>query len=246
MRRTKNPSNHQLKPALLTYRGLYHVREGLFLSRPVIVASQNGTEMHGPPPFSQDCESCAWTSLTPTESSMWRCRWKEAIPQPLWELDCCSSICLSWLDAAAEPTAQTEQFERCRRSGRTLYCGLKHGLSAWVTQSLLLTKMKQYNFLVCAGAAFVMKINTNEFFAERMNGDALLCGGGQCFNHFHINEQTHMIMGGNNMEPGQHLRQHTQSERVCLSIWIRYWNRNELSVQPLLWAPAMLWALKSD
>lgn len=37
-----------------------------------------------------------------------------------------------------------------------------------------------------------------------------------------------------------------QSERVCLSIWISYWNEYELSVQPLLWAPAMLWALKSD
>lgn len=34
-----------------------------------------------------------------------------------------------------------------------------------------------------------------------MNGNALLCCGGQCFNHFHINEKTqHMMMGGNNME----------------------------------------------
>lgn len=59
--------------------------------------------------------------------------------------------------------AQIEQIEQRRRSGRTLHCVLKHGLSAWVTQSLLLTKTKQniFFFFVGTEAAFMKVINTN-------------------------------------------------------------------------------------
>lgn len=120
----------------------------LLVCVPASVASQSGTETCSTPPFLQESESCGYTSWTPTESLMWKCRWKEAVPQPLWELHCRSSACLSWMDAAAEPIAQTELIERCR-SGRTLHCVLKHSLSAWVTQSLLLTKMKQKHSFFC-------------------------------------------------------------------------------------------------
>lgn len=83
-----------------------------------------------------------------------------------------------------------------------------------------------------------------------MNGNALLCHGGQRFNrlvHFRINEKAqHMTMGGNNIELLPISTSAYQSGRVCLSIWISYLNEYELSVQPLLWALAMLRALKTD